>query len=209
MIIMPDANLDQVVDALIGAGYGSAGERCMAISVAVPVGEQTAERLRASSSTASPRCGWATASTRRPTTDRSSPARPGTCTFLHRQGRPAPIWWSTAANVAVTNTIRRPRPVRRLLHRPHPVRSRHQDMVIYTDGSSARCSRSSGPPTTRKPRIWHRITSTATVSRSSPRTATRPATSPPVLRWAWWCQRAHPGSRGVLHLRRLEALGLR
>jgi malonate-semialdehyde dehydrogenase (acetylating)/methylmalonate-semialdehyde dehydrogenase len=47
MIIMPDADLDQAVDALIGAGYGSAGERCMAISVAVPVGEQTAERLRA------------------------------------------------------------------------------------------------------------------------------------------------------------------
>jgi malonate-semialdehyde dehydrogenase (acetylating) / methylmalonate-semialdehyde dehydrogenase len=44
---MPDADLDQAVDALIGAGYGSAGERCMAISVAVPVGEQTAERLRA------------------------------------------------------------------------------------------------------------------------------------------------------------------
>jgi malonate-semialdehyde dehydrogenase (acetylating) / methylmalonate-semialdehyde dehydrogenase len=47
MIVMPDADLDQAVDALIGAGYGSAGERCMAISVAVPVGEQTAERLRA------------------------------------------------------------------------------------------------------------------------------------------------------------------
>lgn len=47
MIILPDADLDQAVDALIGAGYGSAGERCMAISVAVPVGEQTAERLRA------------------------------------------------------------------------------------------------------------------------------------------------------------------
>lgn len=46
MIVMPDADLDQAVDALIGAGYGSAGERCMAISVAVPVGEQTAERLR-------------------------------------------------------------------------------------------------------------------------------------------------------------------
>ena len=46
MIMMPDADLDQAVDALIGAGYGSAGERCMAISVAVPVGEQTAERLR-------------------------------------------------------------------------------------------------------------------------------------------------------------------
>ncbi|MGV0642608.1 CoA-acylating methylmalonate-semialdehyde dehydrogenase [Mycolicibacterium sp. XJ879] len=47
MIVMPDADLDQAVDALIGAGYGSAGERCMAISVAVPVGEQTADRLRA------------------------------------------------------------------------------------------------------------------------------------------------------------------
>jgi malonate-semialdehyde dehydrogenase (acetylating)/methylmalonate-semialdehyde dehydrogenase len=45
MIIMPDADLDQVADALIGAGYGAAGERCMAISVAVPVGEETANRL--------------------------------------------------------------------------------------------------------------------------------------------------------------------
>ncbi len=44
-IILPDADLDQTVDALIGAGYGSAGERCMAISVAVPVGEATADRL--------------------------------------------------------------------------------------------------------------------------------------------------------------------
>jgi malonate-semialdehyde dehydrogenase (acetylating)/methylmalonate-semialdehyde dehydrogenase len=46
MIIMPDADMNQAADALIGAGYGSAGERCMAISVAVPVGESTAERLR-------------------------------------------------------------------------------------------------------------------------------------------------------------------
>ncbi len=45
MIIMPDADMDQAVDALIGAGYGAAGERCMAISVAVPVGEDTADRL--------------------------------------------------------------------------------------------------------------------------------------------------------------------
>ncbi|MCA0256606.1 MAG: CoA-acylating methylmalonate-semialdehyde dehydrogenase [Proteobacteria bacterium] len=45
MIIMPDADLDQAVNALMGAGYGSAGERCMAISVAVPVGEETANRL--------------------------------------------------------------------------------------------------------------------------------------------------------------------
>ncbi len=45
MLIMPDADIDQAVNALIGAGYGAAGERCMAISVAVPVGEGTAERL--------------------------------------------------------------------------------------------------------------------------------------------------------------------
>jgi malonate-semialdehyde dehydrogenase (acetylating)/methylmalonate-semialdehyde dehydrogenase len=45
MIVMPDADIDQAVDALIGAGYGSAGERCMAISVVVPVGDQTAAVL--------------------------------------------------------------------------------------------------------------------------------------------------------------------
>jgi malonate-semialdehyde dehydrogenase (acetylating)/methylmalonate-semialdehyde dehydrogenase len=45
MIVMPDADMNQAVDALIGAGYGSAGERCMAVSVAVPVGQKTAERL--------------------------------------------------------------------------------------------------------------------------------------------------------------------
>ena len=45
MIIMPDADMEQAADALVGAGYGAAGERCMAISVAVPVGEDTADRL--------------------------------------------------------------------------------------------------------------------------------------------------------------------
>jgi malonate-semialdehyde dehydrogenase (acetylating)/methylmalonate-semialdehyde dehydrogenase len=45
MVVLPDADMDQVVDALIGAGYGSGGERCMAISVAVPVGEKTADEL--------------------------------------------------------------------------------------------------------------------------------------------------------------------
>ncbi|MQQ06993.1 CoA-acylating methylmalonate-semialdehyde dehydrogenase [Epibacterium sp. SM1979] len=45
MIIMPDADLDKAADALIGAGFGAAGERCMAISVAVPVGKETADKL--------------------------------------------------------------------------------------------------------------------------------------------------------------------
>ncbi|GAN80854.1 CoA-acylating methylmalonate-semialdehyde dehydrogenase [Acidocella aminolytica] len=54
LVIMPDANLDQAVDALMGAAYGSAGERCMAVSVAVPIGpiaepliERITERARA------------------------------------------------------------------------------------------------------------------------------------------------------------------
>jgi len=45
MIVMPDADLDQAADALVGAAYGSAGERCMAISIAVTVGAQTADNL--------------------------------------------------------------------------------------------------------------------------------------------------------------------
>ncbi|MGL6021017.1 MAG: CoA-acylating methylmalonate-semialdehyde dehydrogenase, partial [Gibbsiella quercinecans] len=45
MLIMPDADLDVTVEALIGAAYGSAGERCMAISVAVAVGDDVADRL--------------------------------------------------------------------------------------------------------------------------------------------------------------------
>ena len=54
MVVMPDADIDQAVDALIGSAYGSAGERCMAISVAVLVGDvadrivpKLAERARA------------------------------------------------------------------------------------------------------------------------------------------------------------------
>ena len=45
-IVMPDADLDQVVNDLAGAAFGSAGERCMALPVVVPVGDDTAERLK-------------------------------------------------------------------------------------------------------------------------------------------------------------------
>jgi len=45
LVVMPDADMDQTVDALIGSAYGSAGERCMAVSVAVAVGEETADEL--------------------------------------------------------------------------------------------------------------------------------------------------------------------
>jgi malonate-semialdehyde dehydrogenase (acetylating)/methylmalonate-semialdehyde dehydrogenase len=45
MVVMPDADMDQVVDAVMGAAYGSAGERCMAISVVVSVGDEPADAL--------------------------------------------------------------------------------------------------------------------------------------------------------------------
>ncbi|HEX6860257.1 MAG TPA: CoA-acylating methylmalonate-semialdehyde dehydrogenase [Caulobacteraceae bacterium] len=45
-IVMPDADMDQTVKDLVGAAYGSAGERCMALPVAVPVGQKTADELR-------------------------------------------------------------------------------------------------------------------------------------------------------------------
>jgi len=45
MVVMPDADMEQAADALVSAAYGSAGERCMAISVAVPIGDRTADAL--------------------------------------------------------------------------------------------------------------------------------------------------------------------
>jgi malonate-semialdehyde dehydrogenase (acetylating)/methylmalonate-semialdehyde dehydrogenase len=45
LVVLPDADLDQTVEAIVGAAYGSAGERCMAVSVAVPVGTRTADAL--------------------------------------------------------------------------------------------------------------------------------------------------------------------
>ena len=45
-IVLPDADLDQVVNDLAGAAFGSAGERCMALPVVVPVGDDTADALR-------------------------------------------------------------------------------------------------------------------------------------------------------------------
>jgi malonate-semialdehyde dehydrogenase (acetylating)/methylmalonate-semialdehyde dehydrogenase len=45
MVVMPDADMDLAADALMGAGFGSAGERCMAISVAVPIGKATGDAL--------------------------------------------------------------------------------------------------------------------------------------------------------------------
>ena len=189
MIVMPDADLDQAVDALIGAGYGSAGERCMAISVAVPVGEETANRLRAR------------------LVERVNQLRVGHS--LDPKADYGPLV-TEAALKRVRDYIdqgveagaeaggRRPRTRQRRtdFRRRQPRRGYFigptlfdhvtTDMSIYTDEifgpvlcivRAARLRRGAArcPPST----------STATASRSSPATATPPATSCPASRSAW------------------------
>ncbi len=78
MVIMPDADMNQAVDALIGAGYGSAGERCMAISVAVPVGEATANALIEKLIPRVEKLKIGLSTDAKPTTDRWSPKWPWT-----------------------------------------------------------------------------------------------------------------------------------
>ena len=130
MIVMPDADMDQAVDALMGAGYGSAGERCMAISVAVPVGEKTADRLVEA---LAPRVANLKVG---PATDagiRNGPRGHGRCEAAHhvahrqgrrgrreaRRGRPRP----EAAGIR-----------ERLLPRRHAVRPRHARHVDLSRG---------------------------------------------------------------------------
>ena len=101
MVVMPDADLDQAANALLGAGYGSAGERCMAISVAVCVGDATADALIAKlqpmveGAAHRPRLHMAI-----PTWARWSPAqhRDKVQRLRGRSAWPkARSWWSTAA----------------------------------------------------------------------------------------------------------------
>ena len=107
MIVMPDADMDQAVDALVGAGYGSAGERCMAISVAVPVGGK--DRRPAVGKIGAARRGAenrARRRTSRPITDRWSPRRISTrCgTMSISASGKAPSSLSTAADSACRDT---------------------------------------------------------------------------------------------------------
>ena len=166
MIVMPDADLDQAVDALIGAGYGSAGERCMAISVAVPVGEQTAERLRARL------VERVNEPARRPQPRPEGRLRPaghrgragaGAATTSIRVSRPAPKPSSTVANAAattcssVTTASKRATSSARRCSTTSPPTCRSTPTR-----SSARCCASCARTTTRKRCGCRRSTNTAT-----------------------------------------------
>ena len=101
LVMLPDADIDQVCDALLGAAYGSAGERCMAISVAVAVGDATADRLVERARRA--RAQVCASIIRRMATADMGPlitgraSRQGRRTTSPRASPKARAWWSMAA----------------------------------------------------------------------------------------------------------------
>ena len=182
MIIMPDADMDQAVDALIGAGYGSAGERCMAISVAVPVGKTTADRLmeKLIPRVESLKIG--------PSTDPSADYRPA-----GDQGRARARQELRRYRHQGRRQARRRRPRlqdaglrERLLHGRLPVRQRHRGHA-HLQGRDLRPGALGGARQGLRggAERCRPTTNTATASRSSPATAMRRATSPPRSMSAW------------------------
>ena len=165
MIVMPDADLDQAVDALIGAGYGSAGERCMAISVAVPVGEQTADRLRARlvervnnlrvGHSLDPKADYG------PLVTEAALARVRTTST--RASRPAPRPSSTAANAPATTCSSATRTSRAATSSARPCSTTSPPTCRSTPTrSSARCCASCAPTTTKRRWRCRPSTNTAT-----------------------------------------------
>jgi hypothetical protein len=207
MIVMPDADMDQAVDALIGAGYGAAGERCMAVSVAVPVGEETADRLieklvprveklKIGPYTAGDDVDFGPLVTKEPH-DRVK----GLSTRASRRARAG---------------RRRPRFLdaglrERLLHRRLPVRPRHPGHGhLQGPRSSARSCRSCAPRPTRKAldlAMSHEYgNGVAIFTRDGD--AARDFRQPHQYRHGRH-QRADPGAARLSHLRRLEEIRLR
>ncbi len=182
MVIMPDADLEQAADALMGAAYGSAGERCMAISVAVPVGEATADKLvellreRIDKLTLGPSLDES--SDFGPVVGKDAKERienyigigvdEGAELLVDGRGatvdgHPNGFWVVPRSSTASPRTC-------------ESTRKR----------SSARYCASPAPLTTRKRCVCPASTSTAMAWPSSPATVTPHATSPPAWRSAWW-----------------------
>ncbi len=133
-LIMPDADMDLVVDSLMGAGYGSAGERCMAISVAVPVGQETADRLSRRCARVWSSCGWAIPRMRPSITARWSRPR------LRRACATTSRWAQMRARRSSSTVVR----ARWLAIRPASMwLARCLTTCVPSTGSTAR--RSSGP----------------------------------------------------------------
>ena len=105
LVMLPDADVNLVADALLGAAYGSAGERCMAISVAVAVGDATADRLvnaLAERVQEPARRSFAERRGRHGAADHRGASREGASTTSPRASPRARAWWSTAAATRCT-----------------------------------------------------------------------------------------------------------
>ncbi len=180
-IVMPDADLDQVVDDLIGAGYGSAGERCMAISVAVPVGAKTADALvaRLKPRVEALKVGLPTDPDANYGPLVTAEHRAKVMGYIEMARAKAPTSSSTAAASACratrTASIWAARSSTACAPACGPTRRR----------SSAPSSRSRARTRSRRPPRCRRTILTATASRSSPATATPRGNSPRRCRSAW------------------------
>ena len=182
MIVMPDADMDQAVDALVGAGYGSAGERCMAVSVAVPVGQKTADLLveKLIPRVESLKIG--------PSTSADADMGPlVTAAHLKRVKDYVALGIKEGAKLKVDGRDFKMQGYEKgfymsgcLFDEVKPEMRIYKEEIFGPVLSVVRAKtyeEASSSPTT---------TSTATASPSSPATATRRATSPPRCRSAWW-----------------------
>ena len=152
MIVLPDADIDMAADAAVSAAYGSAGERCMAISVVVAVGDVAEPLVDAIKAAAAQDQGRARRRTRTPRWGRSSPA--STATRWRRTSRAARrrvrTWWWTAASTRCTRTARASSWACRCWTRSGPT------WTATRTRSSARCWRSSArTPTPMRSSIIH------------------------------------------------------
>ena len=180
IIVMPDADMDQTVDALIGAGYGSAGERCMAISVAVPVGKTTADRLmeKLIPRVESLKIG--------PSIDPSADYGPLVTRALERVKDYVELGIKEGAKLAVDGRGFKMQGYENGFYMGGCLFDNvTKDMRIYKEEIFGPVLSVVRAKTTRRRWRCRRTTSTATASRSSPATATPRATSPPRSMSAW------------------------
>ena len=182
MVVMPDADIEQAVDALIGAAYGSAGERCMAISVAVLVGD-VADRLVPA---LAERATHAGRQERHGTRRRDGPDRHAARRCERIEGYIASGVEEGATLVVDGRGLKVSGPRERLLHRRHAVRPRHagdahlQGRDLRPGARLRARARLRATPSTSSTR-----TSSATAWPASPATATSRASSRAASRSAW------------------------
>ena len=179
MVVLPDADLDLAADAAVNAGFGSAGERCMAVSVVVavePIGDALVAAI-------AERVGRLRVGDGRGETDMgplvTAAHRDKVASYLDA-GVSAGAAWSSTAGVCTrramrgaSGSARRSSTGSRPTCRSTPTRS------------SVRCCRSSGHPPTTPRSTWSTPTPTATGRPCSPTTAARRGASRPRSRWGW------------------------